>query len=383
METSDFELCPGLVVVMNRDGIVLRTNSAAARALGAYAAQGATLGHGVHPDDRGQFAIHWLDLLDDVGQVGAISRMQKNDAATYHRYAWTAKYDADRNEIHAVFVPLENDVEETKEAAKPFRLDAPALMLHAVLNHHDVTLTAYDLEGNFVVQDGKGLASGGFHPGQFVGKNIYELYESHIPEQMAKLRKTMSNGEEFSWKVDIHDVLWDTVCAPIRDENGMVRGATMVTIDKSAIKRAMQEVTNKLSLIERQQEVIRDLETPIIQVWDYVLTLPMVGVVDSQRASRVMKDLLDMVVEKSARYAILDLTGVEIVDTVTASHLIQMITAIRLMGAEGIISGIRPTVAETLVSLGVDISTITTCANLQQALRLCIRRIDQDKRRST
>ena len=86
-------------------------------------------------------------------------------------------------------------------------------------------------------------------------------------------------------------------------------------------------------------------------------------------------ELLAQVVAKSAHYAILDLTGVEIMDTATASHLLQMVGAIRLLGAEGIISGIRPTVAQTLVSLGVDISSITTCANLQQALRLCIRRL--------
>ncbi|HSO00684.1 MAG TPA: STAS domain-containing protein, partial [Candidatus Nanopelagicales bacterium] len=134
-------------------------------------------------------------------------------------------------------------------------------------------------------------------------------------------------------------------------------------------------------IIERQQEVIRNLETPILQVWDRVLTLPMIGVVDSRRAARVMDDLLAAVVRGRARFALLDLTGVDIVDTSTANHLIGMIRAVRLLGAEGIITGIRPDVAQTIVSLGVDLSSIVTVATLRDGLSLAIKRMSREKAR--
>lgn len=375
MEALDVEDCPGLVVVLDRDGIILRANSAAERELGDRVAKGAILAHSLHAEDRIEFANRWAELLDGAKHTNAISRIQARDGLSHHRYAWTAAFVSERAEIHAVFVPL-----AAEEPRKEFQLTDPALLFRAMLDHCEISVTAYDLEGRFVFQDGKGIAASGMRPNQLLGQSIFDVYESQIPEQMALLRRTLAYGENHAWTVDVHNVLWDVTCVPLRDESGVVRGAMIGTLDKSDIKRSMQEVKNKLAVIERQQEVIRDLETPIIQVWDHVLTLPMVGVVDSQRAARVMNDLLEMVVAKSAHYAILDLTGVDTVDTATASHLIQMVSAIRLLGAEGVISGIRPTVAQTLVSLGVDISAITTCSNLQQALRLCIRRLAADQR---
>ena len=98
------------------------------------------------------------------------------------------------------------------------------------------------------------------------------------------------------------------------------------------------------------------------------------------RVARVMDDLLSSVVRTSARFAILDLTGVDMVDTMTASHLFSLIRAIRLLGAEGIVTGIRPTVAQTMVTLGLDMSCLTTCANLREGLRLCIRRMAEENR---
>lgn len=375
METLDVESCPGLVVVLDRDGIILRANSAAERALGGRVVKGAILAHGLHAEDRTDFANRWAELLDGAKHTNSISRIQGADGSTHHRYAWTATFVPERGEIHAVFVPLGAD-----EPRKAFRLDDAALLVQAMFDHCDISCSVVDREGIFVFQEGKTVKKDEKNCSVDVGQSIFDIYGTDLPEQMVMVRKTLGTGELNSWIVDYQNVLYDVRCIPIRDESGAIRGALLHTVDKSDMKQAMQEVKTKLALIERQQEVIRDLETPIIQVWDHVLTLPMVGVVDSQRAARVMNDLLEMVVSKSAHYAILDLTGVDTVDTATASHLIQMVSAIRLLGAEGIISGIRPTVAQTLVSLGVDISAITTCSNLQSALRLCIRRLQTETR---
>ncbi|MFY0541418.1 STAS domain-containing protein [Nannocystis pusilla] len=128
----------------------------------------------------------------------------------------------------------------------------------------------------------------------------------------------------------------------------------------------------KLDLIERQQEVIRQLSTPIIEVWDGVITLPIVGLVDTVRTAEIMDNLLQAVTRTRARFAILDLTGVEVVDTGTASHLIRMIQAIRLLGAEGILTGIHPTIAQTIVSLGVDLTRVAVFGKLRDALVFCL-----------
>nr|WP_263429406.1 STAS domain-containing protein [Nannocystis pusilla] len=128
----------------------------------------------------------------------------------------------------------------------------------------------------------------------------------------------------------------------------------------------------KLELIERQQEVIRELATPIIEVWDGVLTMPIVGLIDTARTAEIMESLLQAVTQTRARFAILDLTGVEVVDTGTASHLIRMIQAIRLLGTEGILTGIHPTIAQTIVALGVDLSHVAVYAKLRDALKHCI-----------
>lgn len=103
-----------------------------------------------------------------------------------------------------------------------------------------------------------------------------------------------------------------------------------------------------------------------------MLTLPIIGLVDSVRTAEVMDDLLQSVARVRARYAILDMTGVEVVDTQTASHLIGLIRAIRLLGAEGIITGIHPTIAQTIVALGVDLRGIVVRASLREALKYCI-----------
>jgi len=173
-----------------------------------------------------------------------------------------------------------------------------------------------------------------------------------------------------------HGASWESWYLPKRDERGEVAVILGVTLDVTEAKRAEKLLLEqRAEIIEKQQAVIRELSTPILQVWDGVLALPLVGVVDTTRAAEVMSNLLSEIVRTHARYAILDLTGVEIVDTGTASHLINLIQAVRLLGGEGIITGIRPAVAQTMVGLGVDMARLLTLANLQQALMFCMNRL--------
>ena len=146
--------------------------------------------------------------------------------------------------------------------------------------------------------------------------------------------------------------------------------------------RTAQELREKLQLIARQEEAIKALETPIIEVWEGVLTLPLIGVMDSQRAATTMGRLLSAITTKQATTAILDLTGVEIVDTSTADHIGKLVKAAELLGAKCILTGIRPAVAQTIVSIGIDLTNITTLATLREGLLRSMRHTDGSLRKS-
>ncbi|QEH34529.1 RsbT co-antagonist protein RsbRA [Aquisphaera giovannonii] len=127
-------------------------------------------------------------------------------------------------------------------------------------------------------------------------------------------------------------------------------------------------------VIARQQQEMLELSTPVVKLWDGILALPMIGTLDSARTQVVMETLLQKIVETGSGIAIIDITGVPTVDTLTAQHLLKTVTAARLMGAECIISGIRPQIAQTIVHLGISLSGITTKASLADAFAVALER---------
>jgi rsbT co-antagonist protein RsbR len=140
-------------------------------------------------------------------------------------------------------------------------------------------------------------------------------------------------------------------------------------LDKLGLVTTETYQKNREQVIARQQQELLELSTPVVKLWDGILALPMIGTLDSARTQVVMESLLQRIVETGAEIAIIDITGVPTVDTLTAQHLIKTVTAARLMGADCIISGIRPQIAQTIVHLGVDLSTVTTKATLADAFR--------------
>ncbi|KOX25379.1 hypothetical protein ADL07_33295 [Streptomyces sp. NRRL F-4707] len=122
------------------------------------------------------------------------------------------------------------------------------------------------------------------------------------------------------------------------------------------------------ALIDRQRLQLLEVATPVIKLWDGIVAVPLIGTLDSARSQVVMETLLESVVEQQARYAILDITGVPTVDSLVAQHLMKTVAAARLMGAECIVSGIRPAIAQTMVHLGLDLGTVVTRASLADAL---------------
>jgi rsbT co-antagonist protein RsbR len=129
-------------------------------------------------------------------------------------------------------------------------------------------------------------------------------------------------------------------------------------------------------IISRQQSEIAELSTPVVQLWRGILALPLIGTLDSQRTQVVMESLLQRIVDTGASIAIIDITGVPTVDTLVAQHLLKTVAAARLMGADCIISGIRPQIAQTIVHLGVELNVVSK-ANLADALALALQRTGQ------
>jgi rsbT co-antagonist protein RsbR len=127
-------------------------------------------------------------------------------------------------------------------------------------------------------------------------------------------------------------------------------------------------------IISRQQQEMLELSTPVVRLWENVLALPLIGTLDSARTQVVMQNLLDAIVETRSDFAIIDITGVPVVDTLVAQHLLKTVAAARLMGADCLISGIRPQIAQTIIHLGVDLTNVTTKATLADAFAIALRR---------
>jgi len=127
-------------------------------------------------------------------------------------------------------------------------------------------------------------------------------------------------------------------------------------------------------VIGRQQQELLELSTPVVQLWEGVLALPLIGTLDSARTGVVMQSMLEAIVNTGAAIAIIDITGVPTVDTLVAQHLLKTVAAARLMGADCIISGIRPQIAQTIIHLGVDLTNVVTKATLADAFKLALQR---------
>jgi rsbT co-antagonist protein RsbR len=149
--------------------------------------------------------------------------------------------------------------------------------------------------------------------------------------------------------------------------------ALSTAVDKLAQYTVATYQQAREEIIRRQQEELLELSTPVVKLWDGVLAVPMIGVLDSNRTQIVMETLLQNIVDTGSGLAIIDITGVPTVDTLVAQHLLKTVSAIRLMGADCIISGIRPQIAQTIVHLGIDLQGVQTKATLADALALALR----------
>jgi len=197
---------------------------------------------------------------------------------------------------------------------------------------------------------------------------------------VSRAKQGFSTSETATFVLSLKQPIFNAV----RRENGSDPAAlfddiwkSTQLVDKLALITADAFQESREKFIARQQEELMELSTPVVKLWDGILALPIIGTLDSARTQVVMESLLQAVVQTNSRVAIIDITGVPTVDTLVAQHLLKTITAARLMGADCIISGVRPQIAQTIVHLGIDLAGVITKAKLSDAFALALQRTGQ------
>ncbi len=214
-----------------------------------------------------------------------------------------------------------------------------------------------------------------------IGGNEWAETRSFL-EQLSRDRvlKGFSSAETASFLFSLKHPLFELLQDGLADDPHLLGNqlwAITEVIDTLGLHSVKAYQKTREDVIQRQQEEMLELSTPVVKLWEGVLALPMIGTLDSQRTQVVMESLLQRIVDTGSEIAIIDITGVPTVDTLVAQHLLKTVTAIRLMGADAIISGVRPQIAQTIVHLGLDLQGIVTKANLADALALALRRTGQ------
>lgn len=206
---------------------------------------------------------------------------------------------------------------------------------------------------------------------------------------ISRARQGFSPKETGFYVFSLKDALLKNLLTEIKDDpTSLIDGFSKVNklMDSLGVITFETFIKGREEVILRQTDEITEISTPVIQVWEGILALPIIGTLDSARTQVVMENLLQEIVESGSTIAILDISGVPAVDSLVAQHLIKTVAATRLMGAECIISGIRPEIAQTVVHLGIDLSNIVTKSTLASALKysfsmlkLDVKKIQKDK----
>src|SRR5579862_4237770 len=213
----------------------------------------------------------------------------------------------------------------------------------------------------------------GYPPKEILGKHFSIFYPQEDvangkPERELEVAMRTGRFEDEGWRVrkDGSRFWANVIMTPLRDADGKVIGFGKVTRDFTERKHSED-------LIRKQSQDILEMATvPVVAVWDGVLLVPLIGMLDSERTQKLMEKLLERLTSTASRVALIDVTGVPAIDTQTAQHLIETIKAVRFVGADVVITGISPTIARTLVHLGVDLMNVPTRSSLTSGLRVAL-----------
>jgi rsbT co-antagonist protein RsbR len=192
-------------------------------------------------------------------------------------------------------------------------------------------------------------------------------------------REGLSPAQTATFVFSLKQPLFARITAKVADPVALASALWALTtlIDQLGLRTTELYQKGREEVISRQQRDILELSTPVVKLWDGIVALPLIGALDSERTQVVMETLLEQIVSNAASIAIIDITGVPTVDTLVAQHLLKAVAAARLMGAECIISGIRPQIAQTMVHLGVELHEVVTKSTLADAFAVALKRTNR------
>jgi PAS domain S-box-containing protein len=270
---------------------------------------------------------------------------------------------------------LRRRVEELERAA-----GEDGRLLREILASAPMAIYVKDLAGRYVFFNEMTGRSMGWVREHVIGKTDYDLVsKEHADEYRAADRKVFETGKyqtmEQSLNVDGQTTHWFTTKFPLFDGEGRVFAVCSSTMEVTQLARAREE--NKRlqeEIIRVQEESLRALSTPLMPIAGGVLVMPLVGAVDRSRAQLVMSTLLSGITEHRARVVIIDITGVPVVDGAIAGTLVQAAQAVKLLGAEAVLTGVRPRIAQTLVNLGIELTGIVLKSTLQSGVAYALGR---------
>jgi rsbT co-antagonist protein RsbR len=357
--TDFFEYCPGFVFIADDQGNLIKQSKALTERFGVRQPAEASLAALAVTDDREIVDTFLRALANSDGPQECVLRI--SDAIGQHTKVRCQARRAPDGSLHGVLELAPPDPSESLE------VQIERMLLRAVMDTLEIVLWAVDREGTFVSHDGKALATAGLTPHQFIGQNVFELYP---PELCDVIREALAGKPAHSVS-EAHGIHWESWNLPLQDARG-AKYCVGLTMNVTAALETENELKHQLRTIKDQQRAIHELSAPLIEVWDDVLTVPLVGTIDAQRADELIERLLARASRTGARFAILDLTGAEALDTATAGHLLRLLDSLRLLGVEGMLTGISPIVAQTMVGLEINLSRFTTRRTLRDGLRYCM-----------
>jgi PAS domain S-box-containing protein len=248
-----------------------------------------------------------------------------------------------------------------------------------VENVKDYAILLLDTNGNILTWNSGAERLKGWKASEIIGQHFSLFYppeDIEMRKTEMELRTAAREGrfEDEGWRVRKDGTrFWaNVVITALYDDKGNLRGFGKVTRDLT------ERRLNEERLQKQAHEIMEMATVPVVQVWEGVVLVPIIGTLDSQRTQQLMERLLQRVSETASPVALLDITGVPTVDTQTAQHLMETIAAVRLLGSEVILTGVRPMIAQTLVHLGIDLSTVTTKSSLSAGLRVALNLLDSD-----
>jgi rsbT co-antagonist protein RsbR len=313
---------------------------------------------------------------------------------------------AEIERLKAEVAALRQQLEERERAEAALRAEVE--LLRSAFDHLPVAVVAVDPSGKSLLANEEAeayratyealsasrpevVAPHGDVLGFFLSDKTTPHPQQELPVARVLRGETVRGAEVLVRDTEHPEGFWLEVhAAPMQDDQGRSAGAVYMFVDCQMRKSLEEQVaarnqelvsseTEKSELIARLRMAVQELSTPILELWEDVLALPVIGVVDSRRSAEMMERLLDEIVRSQARFVIIDLTGVEVIDTQTADHFMKLVKAVGLIGARCVLTGIRPAVAQTLVDLDVDFGSLATLRNLKHGLRHCLRWKDAEE----